>query len=136
MARGIDFKAVKMVINYDLPQSSVAYIHRIGRTGRAGRTGEAITFFTESDVPHMRSIANVMKLSGCNVPDWLMSVKQLSTKEKKKLRLTAPERPSITKPVLYDQKLKNKKNLMVAHSKEKKRQKLEHSGGADGHDDV
>lgn len=77
MARGIDFKAVKMVINYDLPQSSVAYIHRIGRTGRAGRTGEAITFFTEADVPHMRSIANVMKLSGCEVPDWLMSVKQV-----------------------------------------------------------
>jgi len=33
MARGIDFKGVQMVINFDLPQSAVAYIHRIGRTG-------------------------------------------------------------------------------------------------------
>ena len=78
MARGVDFKAVKMVINYDLPLTSVAYIHRIGRTGRGGRTGDAITFFTESDIPHMRSIANVMKLSGCDVPDWLLSVKQVT----------------------------------------------------------
>ena len=77
MARGIDFKGVKMVINYDLPQSGVAYIHRIGRTGRAGREGEAITLFTESDIPSMRSIANVMKLSGCKVPDWLLAVKQV-----------------------------------------------------------
>jgi ATP-dependent RNA helicase DDX52/ROK1 len=33
MARGIDFKGVNMVINYDMPQSAVAYVHRIGRTG-------------------------------------------------------------------------------------------------------
>lgn len=33
MARGVDFKGVNMVINYDLPQSAVSYIHRIGRTG-------------------------------------------------------------------------------------------------------
>lgn len=79
MARGIDFKAVKMIINYDLPQSAVSYIHRIGRTGRGGREGEAITFFTEEDTPYMRSIVNVMKLSGSEVPEWLLSVKQVST---------------------------------------------------------
>lgn len=49
MARGIDFKGVNTVINYDFPQSTVSYIHRIGRTGRAGRQGHAITFFTEAD---------------------------------------------------------------------------------------
>jgi superfamily II DNA/RNA helicase len=77
MARGIDFKAVKMIVNYDLPQSAVSYIHRIGRTGRGGREGEAITFFTEEDIPNMRSIVNVMKLSGCEVPAWLLTVKQV-----------------------------------------------------------
>ncbi len=49
MARGIDFLGVRTVINYDFPQSTVSYIHRIGRTGRAGREGKAITFFTEAD---------------------------------------------------------------------------------------
>jgi len=36
MARGMDFKGVRVVINYDFPPSVVQYIHRIGRTGRAG----------------------------------------------------------------------------------------------------
>ena len=43
--------------------------------GRAGRTGESVTFFTENDIPNLRSIANVMKLSGCDVPDWMLSIK-------------------------------------------------------------
>ena len=47
MGRGIDFKGVNLVINYDFPPSTVSYIHRIGRTGRAGRRGKAITFFTD-----------------------------------------------------------------------------------------
>lgn len=126
MARGIDFKAVAMVINYDLPLTAVSYIHRIGRTGRAGRTGEAVTFFTEQDLPRMRAIANVVKLSGCDVPDWMLAIKpvreyyiyqpylnaclkyivanffavlslyQLSTKGKKQLRRSAPLRRHIS----------------------------------------
>jgi ATP-dependent RNA helicase DDX52/ROK1 len=78
MARGVDFVGVKLVINYDLPTSAVSYIHRIGRTGRAGRKGEAITLFTEADMAHLRSIANVMKLSGCDVPAWVLTIKQVS----------------------------------------------------------
>ena len=65
------------MINYDLPQTPVAYIHRIGRTGRAGQSGRAVTFFTEADVPRLRSIANVMKLSGCDVPEWMLHIKQV-----------------------------------------------------------
>lgn len=55
LARGIDFKGVRLVINYDFPQSTQSYVHRIGRTGRAGREGRAITFFTKDDAPHLRS---------------------------------------------------------------------------------
>eukprot|EP01034_Spumella_vulgaris_P021361 gene21360-27391_t len=95
MARGIDFKGVQMVINYDLPQSAVSYIHRIGRTGRAGKKGTAITFFTEDDMPRLRPIANVVKLSGCLVPDWMLAIKHLSTRNKKQLRKKAPMRRHI-----------------------------------------
>ena len=54
MGRGIDFKGVNLVLNYDFPQSAISYIHRIGRTGRAGRQGRAITFFTEDDAVSLR----------------------------------------------------------------------------------
>ncbi len=43
-ARGLDVERIELVINYDIPFDSEAYVHRIGRTGRAGRTGEAILF--------------------------------------------------------------------------------------------
>ncbi|KAH9308001.1 hypothetical protein KI387_035912 [Taxus chinensis] len=59
IARGMDFKGVNCVINYDFPESAAAYIHRIGRCGRAGRAGEAVTLYTEDDVPFLRNIANI-----------------------------------------------------------------------------
>uniref|UniRef100_A0A8C0HK14 RNA helicase n=1 Tax=Chelonoidis abingdonii TaxID=106734 RepID=A0A8C0HK14_CHEAB len=77
LARGIDFKGVNMVINYDFPTSAVEYIHRIGRTGRAGHTGKAVTFFTEDDKPLLRSVANVIQQAGCPVPDYIKAFHKL-----------------------------------------------------------
>ncbi|MBS1883685.1 MAG: DbpA RNA binding domain-containing protein, partial [Actinobacteria bacterium] len=48
-ARGLDVEHVTHVINYDVPNSSETYVHRIGRTGRVGRTGRAITFVTPDE---------------------------------------------------------------------------------------
>ena len=45
-ARGIDIPNVEVVINYDVPNNSEEYIHRVGRTGRAGKTGLAISFYS------------------------------------------------------------------------------------------
>ncbi|KHG19774.1 DEAD-box ATP-dependent RNA helicase 57 -like protein [Gossypium arboreum] len=94
IARGMDFKGVNCVINYDFPDSAAAYIHRIGRSGRAGRTGEAITFYTEDDVPFLRNIANVMAASGCEVPSWIMALRKLRWKKHRPKResiLTIPD---------------------------------------------
>ncbi|KAK8588709.1 hypothetical protein V6N13_087614 [Hibiscus sabdariffa] len=94
IARGMDFKGVNCVINYDFPDSAAAYIHRIGRSGRAGRTGEAITFYTEDDVPFLRNIANVMSASGCEVPSWIMAMRKLRWKKHRPKResiLTIPD---------------------------------------------
>ena len=46
VARGLDVDRISLVVNYDVPYDTEAYVHRIGRTGRAGRTGEAILFVT------------------------------------------------------------------------------------------
>ncbi|PMR72505.1 DEAD/DEAH box helicase [Billgrantia endophytica] len=53
-ARGLDVARITHVINYDLPQDSEAYTHRIGRTGRAGRTGIAITFVGSREIRKVR----------------------------------------------------------------------------------
>jgi len=49
VSRGIDFKNVACVINFDLPTSTKSYTHRIGRTARAGQTGMALSFYVPSD---------------------------------------------------------------------------------------
>ena len=59
-ARGIDIANVSHVINYDIPNTADAYIHRIGRTGRAEHTGEAYTMITEEDTQMVRAIEQVM----------------------------------------------------------------------------
>ena len=75
MARGIDFKTVNSVINFDFPTSLVSYIHRVGRTGRAGREGTATTYFTDEDIPYVQTIVNLMQKSDHPVPEWLLRLK-------------------------------------------------------------
>ncbi len=60
-ARGLDVERIGLVINYDMPFDSEAYVHRIGRTGRAGRTGEAILFVTPRE---RRFIRNLERATG------------------------------------------------------------------------
>ena len=55
-ARGIDVDGVTHVFNYDIPQSTEDYIHRIGRTGRAGHEGEAVTFVNARQYEQLRRI--------------------------------------------------------------------------------
>ncbi|KAG8220106.1 P-loop containing nucleoside triphosphate hydrolase protein [Butyriboletus roseoflavus] len=85
MARGMDFKGVREVINYDFPTSVQSYIHRIGRTGRAGRDGKAVTYFTDDDAPYLKSIANVLLQSGSTVPDWIVKLPKPSKLKKRQM---------------------------------------------------
>lgn len=59
-ARGLDVDGIKFVINYDYPQSSEDYIHRIGRTGRQNTTGTSYTFFTEDNAKQAKDLVNVL----------------------------------------------------------------------------
>ncbi|KAF9160773.1 RNA-dependent ATPase rok1 [Actinomortierella ambigua] len=122
MARGVDFKGVNLVINYDFPQTVQSYIHRIGRTGRAGRAGEAVTYFTNEDQTYLKSIVNVMRESGCEVPDWMLSMKKPSKNEKKNLRKMPLSRKTINTMSTYDKKKIAHKRDIVANSKKRKQQ--------------
>jgi len=118
MGRGIDFKGVNMVINYDFPPTAVSYIHRIGRTGRAGRQGKAITMFTEEDIPNLRSIANVMKASGCEIPEWMLSIpKQDRRRKTSKVPLQREHIKTVTK---YDMDKHRHKKQIIEMTKAKK----------------
>ncbi|OAX82840.1 ATP-dependent RNA helicase ROK1 [Emergomyces africanus] len=96
LSRGVDFRGINGVVNYDIPNSSAAYIHRVGRTGRAGRAGGvAVTFYTKEDIAYVKNIANVIaaseKLRGVagdnGVQKWLLdALPNLSKKDKKDLK--------------------------------------------------
>ncbi|KYK56655.1 ATP-dependent RNA helicase dbp-2 [Drechmeria coniospora] len=60
-SRGIDVRNITHVLNYDYPNNSEDYIHRIGRTGRAGANGTAITFFTTDNQKQARDLVNVLQ---------------------------------------------------------------------------
>ncbi|XP_055912288.1 DEAD box protein 52 homolog [Eupeodes corollae] len=108
MGRGIDFKGVNLVINYDFPPTTISYIHRIGRTGRAGRPGRAITFFTQNDTTNLRGIAQIIKNSGGTVPEYMLKLKKTKKSEKKQLALSAPRRDVISTDPKFEERRKRK----------------------------
>ncbi len=59
-ARGLDIESISHVINFDMPDTPDAYIHRIGRTGRATRSGKAFTLNTPDDREIIRKIEKIM----------------------------------------------------------------------------
>ena len=60
-ARGVDVKAVTLVVNYDLPNEPEAYVHRIGRTGRAGAAGHAVSFCSPDEREFLRDIERLIR---------------------------------------------------------------------------
>ncbi|PWN45916.1 P-loop containing nucleoside triphosphate hydrolase protein [Ceraceosorus guamensis] len=130
LARGIDFKGVRLVINYDFPQSVQSYVHRIGRTGRAGRTGEAVTFFTKEDGPYLRSVANIMKASGCEVPEWMLKLKKPSQNQRKQINKRPVDRQAVKSAAGSSQgrRIANKRSQMIEASKARQQQ---HDAGSE-----
>ena len=123
MARGIDFHGVNLVINYDFPQTVQSYIHRIGRTGRAGKQGKAITYFTKDDAPYLKSVVNVMRQSGCEVPEWMLKLPKPSKMMKKKLRQAPVQRQDVRAASgrsSLGRRMANRQRDMVQASKRRK----------------
>lgn len=99
LSRGVDFRGVNGVVNYDIPTSSAAYVHRVGRTGRAGREGGvAVTLYSKEDIPYLKNVANVVAAAQKQqkggaagnkdgVQQWLLdALPDLSKQAKKDLR--------------------------------------------------
>ena len=62
-ARGIDVEGISHVVNFDLPNEPESYVHRIGRTARAGASGTAISLCDADEMPYLRSIEKLIRMS-------------------------------------------------------------------------
>jgi len=60
-ARGLDVSGVDYVYNFDIPQDSESYVHRIGRTGRAGAHGTSVTFISNAEMDYLKDIEKLTK---------------------------------------------------------------------------
>ncbi|TGZ82828.1 P-loop containing nucleoside triphosphate hydrolase protein [Ascodesmis nigricans] len=116
LARGIDFHGVQMVVNYDIPTSVAAYIHRVGRTGRAGRQGgEAMTYYTKEDIGYVKGIATVIEKGTGGVQKWLLDVlPKTGKREKQRLKKRGVEARKVVKKE-EDEKM-DKKNRISTKS--------------------
>jgi ATP-dependent RNA helicase RhlE len=94
-ARGIDVKGIELVLNYDLPDNSEDYVHRIGRTGRAGKAGRAVSFAT---------------------PSQLMDIKKIERLIKQEIPLTKLTNISLPKPITRHFKMKPGRSFAIYHS--------------------
>ncbi|PWY89995.1 putative ATP-dependent RNA helicase rok1 [Aspergillus heteromorphus CBS 117.55] len=147
LARGVDFRGINGVVNYDIPNSAAVYVHRVGRTGRAGREGGiAVTYYTKEDIPYVKSIANVIdvseKLRGTSeeksVQKWLLdALPDLTKKNKQELKrhgVKARQTPKgdkddnkdkksrISTKSGYERRMENKKRDLIAASRNRKSQ--------------
>lgn len=68
-ARGIDVEELNIVINYDLPNVSETYVHRIGRTGRADASGIALSFCDKEERPFLRDIEKLIRQEVPRMPE-------------------------------------------------------------------
>jgi len=77
-ARGLDINGIELVVNYNLPDNSGDYVHRIGRTGRAGQVGKAITFATAHE---QKAIRDIEKLINKNIKrtEFVKAIKERPT---------------------------------------------------------
>jgi len=71
-ARGLDIKNITHIYNYDVPKTSIEYVHRIGRTARAGANGAAITLLTERDHENFRRVQSneELMIERAEIPDF------------------------------------------------------------------
>ena len=149
LSRGIDFRGINGVVNYDIPNTGAAYVHRAGRTGRAGREGGiAVTLYTKEDIPYIKNIANVIAASQKlnpitrddsheGVQKWLLdALPNVSKKSKKELNRKgvearrAPKRDEdggkgarklrISTKSGFDRRLENKRKGAVRGSQQRR----------------
>ncbi|WP_462221764.1 DEAD/DEAH box helicase [Ferruginibacter sp.] len=125
VARGIDIAEVTHVINFDTPDVSENYMHRIGRTGRADKKGIAITFITEKEKPLLNAIETLMhyQVPIAALPEGLIISDILTEDEKPKIymkpvQVKIPKKDEVG-PAFHEKSAKNSKVNFVVRRKDR-----------------
>ncbi|KAH8883602.1 P-loop containing nucleoside triphosphate hydrolase protein [Thozetella sp. PMI_491] len=151
LARGVDFVGVNGVVNYDVPTSAAAYVHRAGRTGRAGRAGGvAVTYYTKDDIPFIKSVANVIaasekqagkKADGGGVQKWLLdALPDVKKEDRRKLKARGIEsrraggKATISTKSSWEKRKANNLKGAIEASKRRKKEALEAAENGSGDD--
>lgn len=144
LSRGVDFRGLNGVVNYDIPSTGASYVHRVGRTGRQGRQGGvAVTLYTKEDIPYVKHVANVIVASerakekhigpddddGEGMQTWLLdALPNVSKKTKREMRRQGVEsrrataeagKTRISTKSSYDRRLEKKKKGAVGGSRKR-----------------
>ncbi|MBL7900821.1 MAG: DEAD/DEAH box helicase [Bacteroidia bacterium] len=132
VARGLDFKNLSHVVNFDFPKQAATYIHRIGRTGRADKSGNALSLLTEPELPQLKAVEKYMgvKIKKEMLPKTLEISDELRTEEMPKTRIKKIKVSKFDVPTgaFHEKKGKNKKiQLGGKRRQEKQRRALEKS---------
>lgn len=158
LSRGVDFRGMNGVVNYDIPNTGASYIHRVGRTGRQGRVGGvAVTLYMKEDIPYVKNVANVIAASerakekdvvagndGEGVQKWLLdALPNVSKKTKREMKRKGVESRRTTTEASgskgsrkmristksgYDRRLENKKKGAVDGSRKRLAREEEEEG--------
>ena len=91
-ARGIDVDSISHVFNYNLPNISESYVHRIGRTGRAGKKGVAIAFCDETETPFLRAIERLTRARLHVIDDHPWHFPEAMTSSPQRIKAPSPQR--------------------------------------------
>eukprot|EP01089_Gocevia_fonbrunei_P012322 TRINITY_DN2881_c0_g2_i1.p2 TRINITY_DN2881_c0_g2~~TRINITY_DN2881_c0_g2_i1.p2 ORF type:complete len:241 (-),score=56.86 TRINITY_DN2881_c0_g2_i1:32-754(-) len=128
IGRGMDFKGIKTVVNFDLPESPAGFVHRVGRTGRAGDKGKSYTLWTESELSLVKDIMDVVMAGGGKVNAWMKGIQGLSDKKRKELEMNGgPKRLPLAAFVKQERIEKIKRHHKI--QREKKRRKVDNGSG-------
>ena len=148
LSRGVDFRGVNGVVNYDIPTTSASYVHRAGRTGRAGREGGVcVTFYTREDVKYLKAVASVIKASQALTPSsgkgavklegiekWMLdALPELSKKDRKELKERGvEERRAVKESDGVEERRKKRKNRVGTRSGYERREETRRKGMVEG----
>ncbi|KAJ1697527.1 hypothetical protein LUZ63_006039 [Rhynchospora breviuscula] len=118
VVRGIDFKNVYTVVNFDMPQTAAGYVHRIGRTGRAHNTGSSVSLISSEEEAIFEEIQSVLEADKKELPEIITPFPLLKQNAVESLRYRAQDvARSVTTRDVQDARRQDLKNEILNSEK-------------------